>query len=267
MLKFMGFPCIEAPCEAEAQCVWMVKQGFADAVASEDYDCLTFGAKIMLAGFKNKKEPVKELVLDQVLEGLNLSMEQFIDMCILCGCDYTSTIRGFGPAKILNYIQEHKTIENVIEQLKLENSTYKNKEGVACDKWIFPAPSDFQFEEARELFVNPCVDKEVTKEMCKSGPADEEKLRELLVEQKGFAEYRVTQTMDKIKNNASKGQQTSLESFFGKPVTVNKAPVKPGKGGKNAAKSQPGKKKKFTNQTWNIPMEMNIWKELNLAVL
>lgn len=170
-------------------------------------------------------------------------MDQFIDMCILCGCDYTSTIRGFGPAKILTYIQDFKTIEAVIEQLKHENSTYKDKEGNSKEKWIFPAPADFQYEEARELFKNPEVNKNITKEMLKNTPPDEDKLRELLVEQKGFAEYRVTSAMDKIKNNAAKGVQTSLESFFGKPITVNKLPVKGKK--KDTQKGGPGKKKKF----------------------
>lgn len=30
----------------------------------------------------------------QVLEGLGLTMDQFVDLCILCGCDYCDTIRG-----------------------------------------------------------------------------------------------------------------------------------------------------------------------------
>lgn len=34
----------------------------------------------------------------QVLEGLGLTEEQFIDMCILCGCDYCGTIRGTSSA-------------------------------------------------------------------------------------------------------------------------------------------------------------------------
>ena len=29
-----------------------------------------------------------------MLEGLGLTQEQFIDMCILCGCDYCGTIKG-----------------------------------------------------------------------------------------------------------------------------------------------------------------------------
>lgn len=30
----------------------------------------------------------------QVLEGLGITADQFIDVCILCGCDYCGTIRG-----------------------------------------------------------------------------------------------------------------------------------------------------------------------------
>jgi len=30
----------------------------------------------------------------QILEGLNLTMDQFIDVCILSGCDYCESIRG-----------------------------------------------------------------------------------------------------------------------------------------------------------------------------
>lgn len=32
--------------------------------------------------------------LFQILEELNLSMDQFIDLCILSGCDYCDSIRG-----------------------------------------------------------------------------------------------------------------------------------------------------------------------------
>lgn len=30
----------------------------------------------------------------QVLEGLSLTSDQFVDLCILCGCDYCGTIKG-----------------------------------------------------------------------------------------------------------------------------------------------------------------------------
>jgi hypothetical protein len=33
-------------------------------------------------------------MLFQILEELNLTMDQFIDLCILSGCDYCDSIRG-----------------------------------------------------------------------------------------------------------------------------------------------------------------------------
>lgn len=56
MLTLMGIPVIEASEEAEAQCCELVLKGNADAVASEDMDCLTFGAGILLRSkLKSKK--------------------------------------------------------------------------------------------------------------------------------------------------------------------------------------------------------------------
>ena len=34
----------------------------------------------------------------QVLEGLGLTPDQFVDLCILCGCDYCGTIKGILPS-------------------------------------------------------------------------------------------------------------------------------------------------------------------------
>ena len=44
LLTLMGVPVIDAPTEAEAQCAVMAKAGLVYGVATEDMDCLTFGA-------------------------------------------------------------------------------------------------------------------------------------------------------------------------------------------------------------------------------
>jgi 5'-3' exonuclease len=41
-------------------------------------------------------------------------MEQFIDVCILCGCDYTTNIAGIGPIKAFNYIDELSIMEFIL---------------------------------------------------------------------------------------------------------------------------------------------------------
>jgi 5'-3' exonuclease len=48
MLTLLGQPIVEAKEEAEAQCCDLVLKGKADAVASEDMDCLTFGSPLLL---------------------------------------------------------------------------------------------------------------------------------------------------------------------------------------------------------------------------
>jgi len=52
------------------------------------------GTKVLLRGFNSKKEPIVEINYDEMLKGLGLSDLEFVDLCILCGCDYTVTIDG-----------------------------------------------------------------------------------------------------------------------------------------------------------------------------
>lgn len=112
---------ITAPTEAEAQCAQMVKDGLAYATITEDMDALTFGTTILLRGFGNKKDPIRQITLSKILEEFEMNMDEFIDLCIMCGCDYTSSISGIGPVKAFKYIKTHKTIEAVLEAIKDEN--------------------------------------------------------------------------------------------------------------------------------------------------
>ena len=99
MLRLCGVPVIEAPSEAEAQCSQMVKDDIAYGTITEDMDALTFGSKILIRGLGSRKDPIRMITLEKVLEGFDMNMEEFIDLCILCGCDYTKSISGVGKRK------------------------------------------------------------------------------------------------------------------------------------------------------------------------
>jgi len=58
LVQLMGLPCIEAPCEAEAQCAELCKEGKAFATVTEDMDALTFGTPVLIRGLNSKKEPI-----------------------------------------------------------------------------------------------------------------------------------------------------------------------------------------------------------------
>ncbi len=105
-----------------------------------------------------RKLPILEFRLPDILSAMELTMPQFVDLCILCGCDYTDTIRGIGPKKALALIKTHGTIEKVIENL---------------DTTKYPLPDSFDFAQARELFLHPEVTDPETLE-CKYSEPDEE---------------------------------------------------------------------------------------------
>jgi flap endonuclease-1 len=59
--------------------------------------------------------PIMEIDLSVLLPELELSMDQFIDLCIMCGCDYASNIRGIGAVRALSLIKQHGSIEAALK--------------------------------------------------------------------------------------------------------------------------------------------------------
>jgi flap endonuclease-1 len=120
LLRLMGLPVVEAPCEAEAQCASLCKEGKVYASATEDMDCLTFATPVLLRKmtFANSgKAEIQVLNYAKAIEGLNLTHDEFVDLCILLGCDYCDSIKGIGPVSALKLIREHKNIETILKHL------------------------------------------------------------------------------------------------------------------------------------------------------
>ncbi|KAG6810650.1 Elongation of fatty acids protein 2 [Tricholoma furcatifolium] len=121
LLKLMGIPVIVAPSEAEAQCAELARGGKVYAAGSEDMDTLTFSAPILfrhLTFSEAKKQPISEINLKAALEGLEMDMDQFIDLCLLLGCDYLEPIKGIGPKTALKLIREYKGLQGVVAHLR-----------------------------------------------------------------------------------------------------------------------------------------------------
>ena len=113
-------------------------------------DCLTFGSSHMIRGFNSKKEPLTQIELKAVLEQFSMSMDEFIDLCILCGCDYTKNIQGIGPIRAFKFIQEKSTIERVLKQIAMDSTDEKKRQR-------YMVPDDFLYVESRKLFKEPHV--------------------------------------------------------------------------------------------------------------
>lgn len=121
LLTLMGIPVVVAPSEAEAQCAELARGGKVYAAGSEDMDTLTFNAPILyrhLTFSEAKKQPISEINLQFALKGLEMDMSQFIDLCILLGCDYLEPIKGIGPKSALKLIKEYGTLKAVVIHLR-----------------------------------------------------------------------------------------------------------------------------------------------------
>ncbi|KAG7022370.1 Flap endonuclease 1 [Cucurbita argyrosperma subsp. argyrosperma] len=189
LLRLMGVPVIEVY-----------------AVASEDMDSLTFGSPRFLRHLmdpSSRKIPVMEFEVAKILEELNLTMDQFVDLCILSGCDYCDSIRGIGGQTALKLIRQHGSIENILENINKER---------------YQIPEGWPFQEARQLFKEPLVCTDEEQLDIKWTTPDEEGLISFLVNENGFNSDRVTKAVEKIKAAKNKSSQGRMESFF-KPVT------------------------------------------------
>lgn len=207
LLKLMGVPYVDAPCEAEAQCAALVKAGVVYGAGTEDMDALTFGSNVLLRHLtfsEARKMDIKEFHLDKALEGLGLNMDEFIDLCILLGCDYCDTIKGVGPARAFALIKQYHSIEEIIKNLDTEK---------------YPLPENWAYAEARELFKTPEVQDPTTLDLKWTLP-DEEGLVQFMVTEKGFSEDRIRNGAKKLVQSKGAATQGRLDSFFTVSSTV-----------------------------------------------
>ena len=149
-LKLLGLPVIVSNGEAEVVCVKLVKNKLADYVFTEDSDSIVYGLSIdrsidrdvsILKKSENGSD-ILEISSKKVLESLGLhSVDEFVDYCILSGCDYCPTIPRIGPITALKIIKEYKSIEKYITEKSLDSKVLE----------------EFKYVEARNVFFNPQV--------------------------------------------------------------------------------------------------------------
>uniref|UniRef100_A0A8C4SHQ7 Flap endonuclease 1 n=1 Tax=Erpetoichthys calabaricus TaxID=27687 RepID=A0A8C4SHQ7_ERPCA len=185
LLTLMGVPYVEAPCEAEASCAALVKAGKVYAAATEDMDGLTFGSPILM----------RHLTANNFCHSF---IFQFIDLCILLGCDYCETIRGIGPKRATDLVKQHGCIEEIIENI---------------DTTKYPVPEGWLYKEARQLFLSPEV-VDIDSVDLKWNEPDEAGLVEFMCGEKQFNEDRIRNGTKKINKSRQGSTQGRLDNFF-----------------------------------------------------
>ncbi|CAH6420086.1 XPG family DNA repair endonuclease [uncultured virus] len=123
LLDLMGIPYISAQGEADPVCAWLASRKDANGrryckgVCSDDSDMLVLGAPYLFRGmsrFLSTNKSVEIISLEKTLSKMGLTMDQFIDMCVMLGTDNCVNIPGIGPVGSLKLIRAHKTLQKVL---------------------------------------------------------------------------------------------------------------------------------------------------------
>ena len=144
------------------------------------------------------KTPILEFNLEKMLLSLELTQDQFIDVCILAGCDYADTIKGIAATTAFKMVKSEGSLDAVIASL---------------DPDKHPVPEGVDYDEVRALFVAPEVADPATFDFKWAEP-DEAGLKKYLAEEKGFNLARVEKGILALKKARTAGSQSRMDSFF-----------------------------------------------------
>jgi flap endonuclease-1 len=235
LLRLMGIPVIQAPCEAEAQASALAKSGKVYATATEDMDALTFGTPVLLRKMTFSSGTLIQTVdYAKAVAGLGLSHAAFVDLCIMLGCDYCDSIKGVGPKTALKLIREHGNIETILQHIDRKKFTVPN-DWIPNEKPpLLSAESDNEEEDdddddnkeaereplvpiyvqARKLFLEHPV--ELDDLDLKAKPCQADALLTYLVDEMGFNKDRVVSNIEKLQKASAKNNkpQMRMDSFF-----------------------------------------------------
>lgn len=131
VLRHMGVPCLEADGDGEKLCSSLCIEGKVAAVFSIDTDNLVYGCPLVINSISRNYtyEDGKRIInlecvrIDKVLEGLKLTYPSFVDLCIMCGCDFNTHIPKYAAIKSYKLIAEHGSID----KLTLDTTCLKHR--------------------------------------------------------------------------------------------------------------------------------------------
>ena len=200
LLDLMGLPWVQAPSEGEAQCSYMTEKGVTDVTASQDFDCMLFGAPILarnIAVSGKRKTPNKnyysevtpeEYDLKENLKKLGIDRRKLVWIGILSGTDFNEGVTGIGAKKALKLVKKHDSFEEILKELNIE----------------------MEWSEVENLFLNPDVTE--VESGLKIESVQKSELIDFMVSY-GFSRERVENAVKKGFKNAG-STQNKLQKWF-----------------------------------------------------
>ncbi len=205
LLGFLGIPVVQAPSEGEAQASFIVRQGDAWGVVSQDFDSLLYGAdrlvrNLSIAGRRKKtgvlgtvKVEPEMIEFRQVLKNLDISQDQLIALAMLVGTDYhPGGVKGIGPKKALALVREQKSLDKIF----------------AAAKWN--EHCSLHWQEIFDVFKKMPVTRDYS---LKFKAPDKAGVTDFLVKEHDFGVERVESALGELQEQHSRRQQKGLGDF------------------------------------------------------
>ncbi|CAB9502387.1 XP-G cells homolog [Seminavis robusta] len=186
LLQLFGVPWVQAPAEAEAQCVELEKLGLVNGVVTEDSDAFVFGAKKIYKNIFDDQKYVEIYKASDAERELGIGRNGMIALAMLLGGDYTEGVKGVGIVNGMEVIRDFNVAEDLKGGLQrfrawldgfepvVEANAKKEKGKVLSkeqrfhyehrtgrNKWI--APESFPSDAVISAYTNPVVDNSTTK--------------------------------------------------------------------------------------------------------
>lgn len=171
-IKELGMPCIQAEHDAEKLCSTLAIEGFAIGVYSKDTDNYAFGAPRTYTDFGKLdnlgRQTINFTELEDILSDINLTHSQFVDLCIIAGCDYNERISRVTAKKAHDELKKYGSFLEIEKNRAIPNMSQLNYE--KCREIFTYTPSPYSLDSTliselnfnQELFsqnVNSIFDK------------------------------------------------------------------------------------------------------------
>ena len=163
LFDILGVPYFTSKVEGETMCANLALNGKVDGVLSDDTDVLAYGTPLFLTNINTTKNSCIEIQIDNILDQINFTYEQFRDLCIMCGTDYNTNIPKIGPESSYKLLTDNLCIENIEKNTKYNTDILNYKRGrelfskdTSVNAYIpYCKQPDFNKLQAF-LFVNNC---------------------------------------------------------------------------------------------------------------
>jgi flap endonuclease-1 len=118
----IGIPCRQAKYDGEQLCSMLCREEKVVAVYSKDTDNLAYGCPLLITETSknfdydddgNKVSNMSCIRYDKVLEELELDDDEFLDLCIMCGCDFNSNMPRIAVKKSYDLIKKYGNIDKL----------------------------------------------------------------------------------------------------------------------------------------------------------